>query len=253
MKTRVDEIASGIYRVSVYIPEADFMFNQFLVDGDEPLLFHTGPRNLFPIVSQAINQVRPVEELRWITFGHLEADECGAMNLFLSAAPHAQVAHGRLGCEVNVNDLADRPPRALDDGELIDTGTHRLRYLATPHVPHAWDAGVYYDETTGTLLCGDLFTAVGQSKALVTSELVGPAMLAEDMFAATCLTPHTGATMRRLADLAPTTLALMHGPSYAGDGATQLRGLGDAYDHRLQIEGEQFRPPVQRPEAAKIT
>ena len=213
MNTRLDEIASGIYRVSVYIPEADFMFNQFLVDGDEPLLFHTGPRRLFPIVSQAINQVRPVEELRWITFGHLEADECGAMNLFLAAAPHAQVAHGRIGCQVSIDDLADRQPRPLDDGDVIEIGAHRLRYIPTPHVPHAWDAGVYYDETTGTLLCGDLFTAVGQSKALVNSELVGPAMLAEDMFAATCLTPQTGVTIRRLAELAPTTLAVMHGPS----------------------------------------
>ena len=164
MKTRLDEIASGIYRVSVYIPEADFMFNQFLVNGDEPLLFHTGPRLLFPIVSQAINQVRPVEELRWITFGHLESDECGAMNLFLTAAPHAQVAHGRLGCQVNIDDLADRPPRPLDNEDVIDIGAHRLRYIATPHVPHAWDAGVYYDESTGTLLCGDLFTASGKEQ-----------------------------------------------------------------------------------------
>jgi flavorubredoxin len=252
MNTRVDEIASGIYRFSVFIPEADFMFNQFLVDGDEPLLFHTGPRRFFPIVSQTINQVRPIEELRWITFGHLESDESGAMNLFLAAAPHAQVAHGRLGCVVNIDDLADRPPRPLDSGDVIDIGAHRLRYFATPHVPHGWDAGVYYDETTGTLLCGDLFTAVGKSKALVSSELVGPAMLAEDMFAATCLTPQTGATMRRLAELEPTTLALMHGPSYAGDGAIQLRGLADAYDERLRIEGEQLRAPVQRPGADKI-
>jgi flavorubredoxin len=133
-----------------------------------------------------------------------------------------------------------------------DIGAHRLRYIATPHVPHAWDAGVYHDETTGTLLCGDLFTAVGKSKALVNSELDGPAMLAEDMYAATCLTPQTGATMRRLAELAPTTLALMHGPSYAGDDAIQLRGLADAYDERLHIEGEQLHPPVQRPGADKI-
>jgi flavorubredoxin len=252
MNTRVDEIASGIYRVSVYIPEADFMINQFLVDSDEPLLFHTGPRRFFPIVSEAINQVRPIEELRWITLGHLESDECGAMNSFLAAAPHAQVAHGRLGCEVSIDDLADRPPRPLDDEDVIDIGAHRLRYIATPHVPHGWDAGVYYDEITRTLLCGDLFTSVGKSKALVSSEMVGPAMLAEDMFEQTCLTPHTGATMRRLAELEPTTLALMHGPSYAGDGGMQLRGLADAYDERLRVEGEQLRPPVQRPEAAKI-
>lgn len=253
MKTSVDEVAAGIHRVSVYIPEADFMFNQFLLDGDEPLLFHTGPRRLFPAVCQALSRVRPIEDLRWITFGHVEADECGAMNLFLGAAPQAQVAHGRVGCLVSIDDLADRPPRPLDDGDVIDTGAHRLRYIATPHVPHAWDAGVYYDEVTGTLLCGDLFTAVGQSKALVESELVGPAMLAEDVFAATCLTPQTGVTMRRLADLAPTTLALMHGPSYSGDGATQLRGLADGYDERLRIEGEQFRLPLQRPEASNVT
>ncbi|HJQ86183.1 MAG TPA: hypothetical protein VJ820_01800, partial [Propionibacteriaceae bacterium] len=153
---------------------------------------------------------------------------------------------------VNIDDLADRPPRPLDSGDVIDIGAHRLRYIATPHVPHAWDAGVYYDETTGTLLCGDLFTAVGKSKALVNSELVGPAMLAEDMYAATCLTPQTGATMRRLAELEPTTLALMHGPSYAGDGAIQLRGLADAYDERHAIQGEQLRLPVQRPGADKI-
>jgi flavorubredoxin len=134
------------------------------------------------------------------------------MKLFLAAAPHTRVTHGRLGCEVNIDDLADRPLRSLDNGDAIDIGAHRLRYIATPHVPHAWDAGVYYDETTSTLLCGDLFAAVGQSKALVNSESVGPAMHAEDMFATTCLTPQTGATMRRLAELAPTTLALMHGP-----------------------------------------
>jgi flavorubredoxin len=174
------------------------------------------------------------------------------MNSFLAAAPHAQVAHGRLGCEVSIDDLADRPPRPLDDEDVIDIGAHRLRYIATPHVPHGWDAGVYYDEITRTLLCGDLFTSVGKSKALVSSEMVGPAMLAEDMFEQTCLTPHTGATMRRLAELEPTTLALMHGPSYAGDGGMQLRGLADAYDERLRVEGEQLRPPVQRPEAAKI-
>ena len=153
------------------------MINQFLVDGDEPLLFHTGPRRLFPIVSHALTQVRPVEELRWITFGHLEADECGAMNLFLAAAPHAQIAHGRIGCEVNIDDLADRPPRPLDSGDVIDIGAHRLRYIATPHVPHAWDAGVYYDEITGTLLCGDLFTAVGKARLWSTASWSGRSCL----------------------------------------------------------------------------
>jgi flavorubredoxin len=252
MSVAVDEIGPEIYRLSVYVAEADFMFNQFLVDGDEPLLFHTGPRRMFPLVVEAVSRIRPVEELRWITFGHLEADECGAMNLFMAAAPRAQVAHGRLGCEVSIDDLADRPPRPLDDGEVIDVGGHRLRYIATPHVPHGWDAGVYFDEATDVLLCGDLFTAVGQSRPLVESELVGPAMRAEDLFAATCLTPRTGATMRRLADLAPRTLALMHGPSFTGDGRAQLSGLADAYDDRLRREGETFRVPLQRPGATAV-
>src|SRR4051794_31182218 len=203
VETRVDEIAAGVYRISTYVPEADFMFNQFLVDGDDPFLFHTGPRRFFPFVSEALSRVRPLEDLRWITFGHLEADECGAMNLFLAAAPQAQVAHGRVGCMTSIDDLADRPPRPLDDGEVMDIGGHRLRYISTPHVPHAWDAGIYLDETSGTLLCGDLFTAVGNSTAVVESERVGPAMAAEDQFSATCLTPRTGMTLRKLADLAP--------------------------------------------------
>ncbi|HEX5534612.1 MAG TPA: hypothetical protein VFX33_12800 [Actinomycetales bacterium] len=253
MSVAVDEIAPDIYRCSVYVPEADFMFNQFLVDDEEPLLFHTGPRRMFPLVVEALSRIRPVEELRWITFGHVEADECGGMNQFLAAAPRAQVAHGRLGCQVSIDDLADRPPRPLDDGEVIDLGRHRLRYLATPHVPHGWDAGVYVDETTDVLLCGDLFTAVGQSRPLVESEIVGPAMQAEDLFAATCLTPQTGATIRRLAALAPRTLALMHGPSFSGDGSAQLSGLADAYDDRLASEGVTFQVPRQRPGAAAAT
>jgi flavorubredoxin len=253
MDTRIDEIATGVYRTSTYIPEADFMFNQFLLDGEEPLLFHTGPRRMFPLVSHALERVRPIEDLRWITFGHLEADECGAMNLFLGAAPRAQVAHGRVGCMTSVDDLADRPPRPLDDDDVLDIGGHRLRYIATPHVPHAWDAGVYLDETTGTLLCGDLFTAVGNSAAVVDSERVGPAMAAEDQFSATCLTPRTGATLRKLADLAPTTLALMHGPSFTGDGAEQLTELARQYDERLHRDGETYHAAVQRPDAAKIT
>ena len=253
MDTRVDEIGPGVYRISTYISEADFMFNQFLVDGEEPLLFHTGPRRLFPLVSQALGRVRPIENLRWITFGYLEADECGAMNLFLAAAPHAQIAHGRIGCMTSIDDLADRPPRPLDDGDVIDTGGHRLRYLATPHVPHAWDAGIYHDETTGTLLCGDLFTAVGSSPPLVQTERIGPAMAAEDIFSATCLTPSTGATLRRLADLTPTTLGLMHGPSFTGDSAAQLTELARQYDERLQRQGETYHPAIQRPEAVRIT
>jgi flavorubredoxin len=243
VETQIGEIASGIYRLSTYIPEADFMFNQFLVVDEEPLLFHTGLRALFPLVSAAVSQIMPVEQLRWITFGHVEADECGSMNLWLAAAPHAQVAHGAMGCTVSVNDLADRLPRALQDGEVIETGSHRLRRIETPHVPHGWDAGLFYDESTSTLLCGDLFTAIGKSPMQTAHEIIGPALVAEDTFGATCLTPATAPTLRSLAELEPQTLGLMHGPSYAGDCAQALRDLAGAYEVRLEAEGARWQGP----------
>jgi flavorubredoxin len=233
METHVDEVADGIYRLSTFVPEAGMAFNQYLLDADEPLLFHCGLRALFPLVSEAAARVRPVTDLRWITFGHVEADEAGAMNQWLAAAPNATVAHGAIGCLVSVNDLADRPPRPLQADERLDLGGKVVRYLATPHVPHAWDAGLLHDETTGTLLCGDLFTRMGDEPPVTEADPVGPALEAEDLFLATCLTPATGSTIRSLADLEPTTLALMHGPAYSGDGAAALRALGDAYDGRL--------------------
>jgi len=231
--TRIDEIATRIYRVSTYVPEADFMFNQFVVDADEPLLFHTGPRALFPAVSAAVARVVPPARLRWIAFGHVESDECGAMNAWLAAAPHAEVAHGQIGCMVSVNDLADRPPRALAHREVLDLGGRRVRHLDTPHVPHGWDAGVLFEETTSTLFVGDLFTATGASAPTTTDDLLAPAMAAEDHFGATCLTPATAPTIAALADLAPRTLALMHGPAFVGDGAAQLRRLAEAYAARF--------------------
>lgn len=233
METQVNEIAPDIYRLSTYISDADFMFNQFLIDADQPLLFHTGLRSLFPLVSAAVARVIPVERLRWITFGHLEADECGSMNSWLAAAPDAQVAHGAMGCVVSVNDLADRPPRPLQDGEVIDLGGRQVRRLETPHVPHGWDAGLFFEETTGTLLCGDLFTMIGNSPALTEQEITGPALRAEDLFGATCLTPATAPAIRALADLRPRTLGLMHGPAYTGDCAQALQDLAAAYDERL--------------------
>jgi flavorubredoxin len=170
VETHVTEIAPDIYRLSTYVDDAGLVFNQFLVDADEPLLFHAGLRSLFPLVSAAVARVLPVPRLRWITFGHLEADECGAMNSWLAAAPQAEVAHGAMGCAVSVNDLADRPPRPLQDGEVLDLGSRRLRRIETPHVPHGWDAGLLYEETTGTLLCGDLFTALGRPPAVTERE-----------------------------------------------------------------------------------
>ena len=234
--TAIDEIADRIYRIATFVPEigpTGFTFNQFLIDAEEPTLFHTGPKGMFPLTTAAIETIRPVADLRWITFGHLEADECGAMNSFLGAAPNASVAHGALGCMVSLNDLCDRPPRPLADGEVLDIGGRRLRHLDTPHVPHGWDARVLYEEVTGTLFCGDLFSHLGNGPAVVSSDVVEPADQAEAMFASTCLTPTTAPTIRTLADLEPRTLAIMHGSSYSGDCATALRELADRYANRL--------------------
>ncbi len=179
MQTRINEISDGIYRLSTLVPEvappAGFAFNQFLVMADEPLLFHCGHKAMFENVRAAVERLMPVEKLRWISFSHLEADESGAMNLWQQAAPHAQVAHGQLGCDISLNDLSLRTPRALADNEVFDLGGRRIRYLATPHVPHGWDAGLMYEEVTGTLLCSDLLGQVGDGPAIAAGDIVGPA------------------------------------------------------------------------------
>jgi flavorubredoxin len=234
MHTVIDEVAAGIYRVSTYIEEADFTFNQYLIDAEQPLLFHCGMRGLFPLVSAAVAKVTPLSRLRWISFGHWEADESGAMNDWLAAAPQAHVTVGAIGCMLSANDQALRPPKPLEDGELLDLGGKRVRYLATPHVPHCWDAGLIFEETTGALCCGDLFTRVGKSTPLSTDDPVGPAMAAEDQFRATALTPQTAPTIRRLANLKPRLLALMHGPVYQGNGERALHDLADCYERRFQ-------------------
>lgn len=238
METRIDEVAAGIYRLSTLVPDiappAGFTFNQFLVTGDEPLLFHTGLRRMFPLIRAAVDRVIPAETLRWISFGHYEADECGAMNEWLGVAPRAEIAHGQTACDVSLNDTANRPPRRLADGETIDLGGRRVRYLDTPHVPHGWEAGLLFEETTETLFCGDLFTQLGDGPALTEGDVVGPAVAAEDIFKASCLSPAMGPTIRRLAELAPRTLTLMHGPSFTGDCAGALTALAADYDRRVR-------------------
>lgn len=236
METKVDEIADGIYRLSTYIGESDLCFNQFLIDAEEPLLFHTGMRGLFPLVSEAAQRVVPAERLRWISFGHYEADECGAMNEWLALAPNAEVAHTTMGVMVSVMDQADRPPRMLEDGEVLDLGGKRVRHLTTPHVPHGWDAGLMFEETTGTLFAGDLLAVYGDWPATSDADLVTPALEGEEADGATVLTPLTAPTIRRLADLDPTTLALMHGPAFTGDCPSALRGLADGFEQRLRAE-----------------
>lgn len=238
METRVDEIADGIYRLSTHVteiaPPAGFTFNQFLLLGDEPLMFHTGLRRMFETNRAALERIMPADRLRWIAYGHFEADECGAMNEWLAAAPNATPAQGRTGVMVSLDDFALRAGRALADGETIELGGgKRVRYLDTPQTPHGWDAGVLFEESTGTLLCGDLFSQLGGGPALTQGDVVGPAIAGEDLFRYSSLNPGMGGTLRRLAELTPRTLALMHGPAYSGDGAAALRALADDYDRRV--------------------
>src|SRR5581483_6408362 len=229
--TTVDEIASGIHRISTPFHDlpipGGFSFNQYLIVDDEPLLFHTGLRRLFPLVREAVSKVIPVEKLHHLGFSHFEADEAGAMNEFLAVAPQAAPLCSQIGAIVSMNDVADRPGRGLADGEEISLGKHRLRWIYTPHVPHGWDCGVLFDETTQTLLCGDLFTQAGANHPPVTqSDILGPSEMMRkpmDYFAHSVGTP---AILERLAALNPRMLACMHGSAYQGDGNALLRELG---------------------------
>jgi flavorubredoxin len=237
--TTVDQIADRIYRISTFVPEVGptgCTFNQFLVDAEEPLLYHTGMRQTFPSVRDAVERVMPVERLRWIAFSHIEADECGAVNEFLEAAPHAQVAHGAMGVMLSLQDQLPRPPRPLEDGEVLDIGgaslTRRVVEIATPHVPHNWESHMFYEQETGTLFLGDLLTQLGDGPALTSDDLLERAIEAEDVFHQTSLGPAVPATYRRIADLEPQRLAIMHGSSYEGDCAALLRAMADVYEQR---------------------
>jgi flavorubredoxin len=229
--TRIDEIADGIYRIHTPVREVPggFNFNQYLVVDDQPLLFHTGPRRMFPLVREAIAAVMPPETLRWISFSHVEADECGALNELLAIAPQAQPLCGRIAAMVSVADLADRPPRALGDGESISLGRHTVSWIDAPHVPHGWETGFLHDATTRTLFCGDLFTQGGADhEPLVETDILGPS---EAFRAAMDYYSHTtraAAPLARLADLAPTTLACMHGSAWRGDGGKMIGALAGA-------------------------
>jgi flavorubredoxin len=246
METRIDEIADRIYRISTFVPEiaepAGFTFNQFLLDAEEPLVFHTGMKQLFPAVSTAVSTVVPLDRLRWIAFGHIEADECGAVNEFLEASPHAAVASGVAACQLTLNDMCDREPRPLGNGEVMDIGGKQLRrqvrQVNTPHVPHNWEAQVMFEEVTQTLLCGDLFTHVGNGAPVTEDDLVERALETEAAFRATSCLTAAASTLRSLARLAPRTLAVMHGSSFQGNGAMALEALADGYESRFSPETE---------------
>jgi len=231
-RTNVDEIADGIYRINtpVDVPGGPaFNFNQYLLVDDEPLLFHTGPRQLFPVVHEAIASLMPVERLRYVGFSHVEADECGSLNLLLGAAPQAVPLCGQIAAMVSINDLADRPPRALADGEQLLLGRHTVQWLDTPHVPHGWDCGLLMDVSNGTFFCGDLFTQGGHGEvALTESDILGPSEAFRQPLDYFAHAPQTAATLSRLAQLKPHTLACMHGSAWRGDGGALLRHLAEA-------------------------
>jgi flavorubredoxin len=237
MDTRLDEISDGIYRLSTHLPELAPPFgltvNQFLVMADEPLLFHTGMRATWPSVATALARVLPIGDLRWVSFGHVEADECGALNHVLAAAPHAEVAFSSAGCVQSVDDLADRRPRRLEPGEALDLGGRRLVVVATPHAPHNTEAQVLYEETTGTLLCGDLFTQAGRGPALTCVDIVGAALDSEALLRSAPPGPAVPWALRRLARLEPETLAVMHGSSFEGNAGAALRDLAGEWERRF--------------------
>ena len=231
-RTNVHEVAEGIYRINtpvVFEGGGGFSFNQYLLVDDEPLLFHTGPRKMFPLVREAVASVLPVERLRYIAFSHVEADECGSLNEWLAAAPQSIPLCGTVAAMVSISDLADRAPKPLADGEQLLLGKHAVRWLDAPHLPHGWDCGFLAEERTATLLCGDLFTQGGaELPPLTESDILGPSEAFRAKLDYFSHTRHTRLILEKLASTNPTTLACMHGSAWRGDGASLLRALADA-------------------------
>ena len=231
--TNVHEVADGIYCIKTPLIMAGgpggFSFNQILIADEEPLLFHTGPRRMFPLVRDAVASVLPVERLRYIGFSHVEADECGSLNEWLEAAPQSAPLCGKVAALVSIDDIADRPARALADGETLALGKHAVRWFDTPHLPHGWECGFLMEEQTRTLFCGDLFTQGGAEQPAVTeADILGPSEAFRQAMDYYSHTPHTRTMLERLAAAAPTTLACMHGSAWRGDGAKLLIALADA-------------------------
>ncbi len=231
--TNVHEVAEGIYRIStpVSLVPGGFSFNQYLVVDEEPLLFHTGLKHMFPVVREAIASVMPVERLRHVAFSHFESDECGALNALLAAAPRAVPACSRVAAMVSVEDFADRAPRALAHGETVRLGKHAVRWLDAPHVPHGWETGFLFEETTRTLLCGDLFTQGGTAETAVTeSDILGPSEAFRKPMDYYSHSKNARPILEELAATEPTTLACMHGSAWRGDGGALLRELAATLD-----------------------
>jgi len=229
--TNVHEVADGIYRINTPVAiegAGGFSFNQYLLVDDEPLLFHTGLRKMFPLVREAVASVVPIDRLRYIAFSHVEADECGSLNEWLTAAPRSVPVCGTVAAMVSISDLADRAPLALADGELLELGSHSVRWLDAPHLPHAWECGFLMEERTRTLLCGDLFTQGGADLPPITeSDILAPSEAFRHSMDYFSHTTKARAMLERLAGAEPRTLACMHGSAWSGDGAKLLRALAD--------------------------
>jgi len=231
MQSNVTEIARDTYHISTFHPDYGIQLNQFLIKDGEPFLMHTGLRGMFPITLEGVRSIIDPANLRWIGFSHFESDECGALNEWLGVAPRAQALYSFVGGMVNVNDFADRAPRPLADGEVVQTGRHRLRFLSIPHVPHCWDAGLFFDEVEETLLCSDLFFHLGDPEPVIEGDIVGRARdaiqgsLAGPMAKDMPHTPYTHSTLQRLSALEPKTLAVMHGSSFRGNGRKAIIDL----------------------------
>lgn len=225
--TNLYEVADGIYRINTPVPR--FSFNQYLIVDDAPLLFHTGPRKLFQLVREAVTKVVPVESLRYIAFSHVEADECGSLNEWLSIAPQSVPVCGRVAAMVSIEDLADRSPQALGDGEILSLGRHSVRWFDTPHLPHAWECGYLMEEATKTLLCGDLFTQGGADlPPLTEADILGPSEAFRGQMDYYSHTKHGREMLERLASAEPRVLACMHGSAWQGDAGSLLRSLADS-------------------------
>ena len=228
--TRIDEIASGIYRISTPVPPevmpGGFTFNQYLIKDEAPLLYHTGPRKLFSVVCEAIASVIPVQSLRYIGFSHYEADECGTLNDFLELAPEAEPLCSNIAKMVSIDDIALRPARALADGEELSLGSHVVQWIDTPHLPHAWECGHLFETTTKTLFCGDLFTQGGhEHEPLTTNDILDSSEAMRSALDYFSQTREVQELTEKLAIHSPRVLACMHGAAWQGDGAALLRQL----------------------------
>jgi flavorubredoxin len=243
MAVKIDEIAPDLFRLSLYVPQANLQFNQFLVRDAQPLLYHTGLRRMFPLVREAVARLIDPATLRWIGFSHLEADECGSLNEWLAAAPQAEPACGQVGAMVNVNDWADRKARILEKDEILETGRYRFRYLATPHVPHGWDAGLLFEETGRSLLCSDLFLQSGHVEPVTAESVIDRALQtlldyqAGPLADSVPYTPRTDTTLKALAALKPQRLVAMHGSTFVGDGEQALLDLAELMK---EVLGEKY-------------